>query len=204
MTPPAVSRASIAYGLALAAVYGSTGEELAKAKRTRRDAKYRLTQLVGVDAVAHFTASLEMDSGLLLRALHSAPASLREYTLAAALGCAQTALEHGLVGRAALVLLARSGVWQALSSAYLHASLIAGGDEALDKRGAHAGQQARLDLLAALDLGRSPILMPVRTAPVESSADRYKRTLAAAEKQLIDAGLYVPEDDDKAEDEPNK
>jgi hypothetical protein len=197
-TSPDVTATVIKYGVALAAVHATTGDALAKAKRTRRDAKRRLTALVGERAVAQFTASIELDGGLLLRALNDAPEGMREYALCAALDGAQTALEHGITSRAALVMLARATVWSALAQTYQHASLKAGGDEALDKRAAMAGQQARLDLLGALELAKSTLLAPVMEREVDTQA-LYAAALHAAEKQSIEAGIISSDSNEMGE-----
>jgi hypothetical protein len=157
-----------------------TPETRATALRARRNARHRLVKLTGSEAADHFAAVLEHDGGLLLRALHGAPAELRETALSAAVTGAQTALEFGVASRAAQAMLVRSSVWQALCSSYQHASLRAGGDEALDKRAALAGQQARLDMLAALDLARVPILAPQKSEPAQDG----KRMLDAFYAEL--------------------
>jgi hypothetical protein len=197
--PADVTRAAISYGSTLAAVYATpAGEDVTKAKRARRNARHRLVQLVGTDAATRFASALEFDGGLFLRALSHAPATMRDHCLAAALNGAQTALEHGVSGRAALVMLTRSTLWQALSSAYQHESIRMGGDDAFDKRAALCGQQARLDLLGALELAKSDMLAPVMEREVDTAA-LYAAALSAAEKQSIEAGIISNDDNDLPE-----
>jgi hypothetical protein len=175
------------------------------AEKRARHARWLLRKLAGKDAERAMTVALTFDGGLMLRAAVEAETRLRERAIASLVTFAAIAREHNITSTAALITLSRSARWEALSGGLLDLSL-QHPNEAMTKLALATGAQARLDLVAALQLEVQGREARAQQPSVDVSArldavlrERQARQLEAA--NTIDT--TVVEHDDQPTSEPD-